>query len=59
MSENMSPIHIENYDYFKKALDWVDQNQLKEQALESLKLRIKMVSREKPLPLWFGIIYEE
>ncbi|WP_165983783.1 GNAT family N-acetyltransferase [Macrococcus bovicus] len=50
---------VENYAYFKEALTWLNQNQLKKQAFESLELRIKMVSREKSLPLWFGIIYKE
>ncbi|ULG71233.1 GNAT family N-acetyltransferase [Macrococcus brunensis] len=55
--EDFFKLLVDNYDYFKPSLMWMIKDELYEQSLESLKLRITMTFRENNLPLWFGIYF--
>jgi len=50
---------VDNYDYFKASLMWMVKDELYEQSLESLRLRIAMTFGENNLPLWFGIYFND
>lgn len=57
-SKNFYELLNRNYYHFLEALNWMDKDDLTNQAEESLKLRISMKNELNNLPAWFAIVYE-